>query len=133
VQEVVQIKIFRYTLEGISLDWCRSLPIASISSLIGFHATFNSFCKEYFSSEHIFEGCCDQFSLLHKDSASHKNQICDEAFIIEERIYHENKEVLKYVRYDNNNIETSSIISYVSFVLNVHEDHHVSFESSDVK
>jgi hypothetical protein len=48
VHEDVHIKIFRYSLEGIYCDWCRSLPIASISSLTGFHAAFNSFCKDYF-------------------------------------------------------------------------------------
>jgi hypothetical protein len=133
VHEDVQIKIFRYSLEGISHDWCRSLPIASIISLTGFHATFNSFCKEYFSAEHLLEECCDEFSLLHKDSASHENQICDEAFIVEESIYHEDQEVLNDIHYDSNNIETSGIISDVSVVLNVYEDQHVSFEYSDVK
>jgi hypothetical protein len=49
VHEDVQINLFRYSLEGISRDWCRSLTIASINSLTGFHAAFNSFCKEYFS------------------------------------------------------------------------------------
>jgi hypothetical protein len=40
---------------------------------------------------------------------------------------------LNDIHYDRNNIETSSIISYVSIVLNVYEDQHVSFEYSDVE
>jgi hypothetical protein len=75
VHEDVQINLFKYSLEGVARDWCRSLPIASIVSLTGFHATFNSFCKEYFSAEYLYESCCDEFSLLHKDSTSHESQI----------------------------------------------------------
>jgi hypothetical protein len=131
VHEYVQINIFRYSLEGISRDWCRSLPIASIISLTGFHAAFNSFCKDYFSAEYLFERCCDEFSLLHKDSSSHESHICDEAFTVEEKFYHEDHEVLNDIHYDNNNTETTGIISDVSVVLNVHENQHVSFEYSD--
>jgi hypothetical protein len=83
VHEYVQINIFRYSLEGIAHDWCRSLPIARINYLKGFHAAFNSFCKVYFSAKYLYENCCDEFSLLHKDFSSHENQICDEAFIVE--------------------------------------------------
>jgi hypothetical protein len=122
VHEDCQINIFRYSLEGISRDWCQSLPIASINSLTGFHAAFNSFCKEFCSVEYLYENCCDEFSLLYKDYASHKNQICDEAFIMEEIIFHEDQEVLNDIHYDRNNIETYGIISYVVVVLNVYED-----------
>jgi hypothetical protein len=133
VHENVQINIFGYSLEEISCDWCRSLPIASISSLTGFHATFNSLSKEYFSTEDLYENCCDEFSLLHKDFSSHENQICDEAFIVEERIFHKDQEVLNDIHYDRTNIETFGTISDVSIVLNVYEDQHVSFEYSDVE
>jgi hypothetical protein len=101
--------------------------------LTGFHVAFNSFCKEYFSAEHVYENCCDEFSLLHKYSSSHENQICDEAFIEEESIFHEDQEALNDIHYDKNNIETSGIISDVYVVLNVYEDQHVSFEYSDVE
>jgi hypothetical protein len=101
--------------------------------LIGFHAAFNSFCKEYFSAEYLYENSCDEFSLIHKYSGSNKNQICDEAFIVEESIFHEDQEVLSDIHYDRNNIETYGIISNVSIVLNVHGDQHVSFEYSDVE
>jgi hypothetical protein len=131
VHEDVQINLFRYSLEGISRDWCRSFPVASINSLTCFHATFNSFYEEHFPAECIFEGCCNEFSLLHKDYASHESPICDEAFIVEENIYHEYHEVLNDIHYDRNNIETSGIISDVFVVLNVHEDQHLSFEYSN--
>ena len=55
MHEYVQIKIFGYLLGGASLDWCQSLPTASINSLTGFHTSFNSFCKDYFLAEHLYE------------------------------------------------------------------------------
>jgi hypothetical protein len=83
MHEDVQIKLFMYSLEVIARDWCRSLPIASINSLTGFHVAFNSFCKEDFSAEYLYEKCCDEFSLLHKYSSSHENYIFDKEFIVE--------------------------------------------------
>jgi hypothetical protein len=133
VHEDVQIKIFKYSLQGIAHDWCRSLPIASINSLTGFHAAFNSFCKDYFSAEYLYENCCDEFSLLYKDFACHKYHIYDEVVIVEESIFHEEHEVLNDIHYDRNNIEMSGIISDVSVVLSVHEDQHVSSEYPNVE
>jgi hypothetical protein len=133
VHEDVQINLFKHSLQGIAHDWCRSLPIASINSLTGFHAAFNSFCKDFFSAEYLYENCCDEFSLLYKDSTCHKDQICDEAFIVEESIFHEDHEVLNDIHYDRNNIEMSGIISDVSVVLSIHEDQHVSSEYSNVE
>ena len=75
----------------------------------------------------------DECSLLYKNSISHENYICDEALIVKESIYHEYQEVLNNIHYDRNNIETSGIISYVSVVLNVHEEQHVFFEYFEVK
>jgi hypothetical protein len=68
--------------------------------------------------------------LLHKDFAIQESPICDEAFIVEENIYHEDHGVLNDIHYDRNNIETSGIISDVSIVLNIHEYQHLSFEYS---
>jgi hypothetical protein len=75
--------------------------------------------KEYFPAKCLFEECCDEFSLLHKDASSHESQICDEEFTEEEKIHHEDQEVLNDIHYVNNNTETSGIISDVSVVLNV--------------
>jgi len=94
--------------------------------LASFHTTFNSFCKEYFLDEHLFEGCCEEFSSYHKDLACHKYQISDTNFIIEKDIHLEDQEVLN----DNYSIDTSDIISDVSVVV---EDQHVFFEYIDVK
>jgi hypothetical protein len=129
IHEDIQINPFRYSLEGIALEWCWSLPNASVSSLAGFHTAFNSFCKEYFSVEHIFEGCCNEFSLLHKNSVSHETHICDVTSILEEDIYQADQEVLN----DRNNMETFAIISDVSVVLYIDEDQHVSYEYINVK
>jgi hypothetical protein len=131
IHEDVQIELFRYSLEGIALDWFWSLSYESVSPLVGFHATFNFFCKDYFSFEHLFEGCCEEFSSYHEDFACHKNQISDKASIAEDSIYHEDQEMLNDIDYDNSDIEAYDIISDVSIVLNDHEDQYVSF--SDVK
>jgi hypothetical protein len=133
MHEDVQIRLFSFSLEGIARDWCRSLPIASISSLADFHAAFNSFCKDYFPAEHLFEECCNEFSLLHKDSDSHENQFCDKASIAEDSIFHEDQKTFNNIDYDSSDTETSDIILDVSIVLNNHEDQHVPFEYSDVK
>jgi hypothetical protein len=52
---------------------------------------------------------------------------------VEERIFHEDQEVLNDILYDRKNIETYGIISDVSVVLNFYEDQHVSVECYDVK
>jgi hypothetical protein len=61
IHEDVKIKLFKYSLEGIALDWCRSLPASSIHSLASFHYAFHSFCKDEFPAESLFEDCCGEF------------------------------------------------------------------------
>jgi hypothetical protein len=61
VHKDVHIKLFRYSLKGEALDWCRSLPASSINSLASFHDAFNTFYKEKFPAESLFENCCDVF------------------------------------------------------------------------
>jgi hypothetical protein len=61
IHEDVKIKLFKYSLEGIALDWCRSLPASSIHSLASFHYAFHLFCKDEFPAESLFEDCCDEF------------------------------------------------------------------------
>jgi hypothetical protein len=133
VHEDIQINIFNNSLQGISHDWCRSLPIASIGSLTSFHVAFNSFYKDYFPAEYIYENYFDEFSLFYKESVYHRDQFCDEVVIVEESIFHEEHEVLNDIHYDRDNIETYGIISNVSIVLNVHEDQHVSSEYPNVE
>ena len=53
--EDVQINLFKYSLKGATLDWCRSLPASSINSLACFHDAFNLFCKKEFSAKSLFE------------------------------------------------------------------------------
>ena len=43
MHEDVQIKLFRYSLEGKACEWCISLPAASIQSLKDFHIAFNNY------------------------------------------------------------------------------------------
>jgi hypothetical protein len=75
VHEDVQIKLFGFSLEGIAHDWYRSLPVASISSLADFHASFHLFCKEIFSVDLLYPECCHEFHLLTKDSDSHEEHV----------------------------------------------------------
>jgi hypothetical protein len=131
MHEDVQIKIFKYSLKGVALDWCRSLPTASIHSLTGFHTTFNSFCKDYFPAECLYENCCDEFSLLHKASVGPEDHVCDEAFTMEESICYENLEALDDINYVSPSTEASDIISDTSVLLDVHKDQHASCENSE--
>jgi hypothetical protein len=78
MHEDVHINIFKFSLEGTTHDWCRSLLDAIINSLTAFHAALNFFCKEYFSAENIYKQCCDEFSLLCKDFSFHENHTCYE-------------------------------------------------------
>jgi hypothetical protein len=70
VHEDVKIKLFKFSLKGASLDWCRSLPTTSVISLKFFHDAFNLFCKDDFLADVLFPECCHEFNLLDKDSNS---------------------------------------------------------------
>jgi hypothetical protein len=101
--------------------------------LKNFHVAFSSFCKDYFSADYLYENYYDEFSLLYKDSAYHKDQFCDEIVVVEESIFHENHEVLNDIHYDRNNIEMPNIILDMSVVLRVHKYQHVPSEYSNVE
>ena len=81
IHEDVKIKIFRYSLEGEALDWCRVLPATSITCLKYFHAIFNSFYKERYPVESLFPECCDEFDMFskqvkgHEESCKHENNM----------------------------------------------------------
>jgi hypothetical protein len=72
LHEDVQIKLFKFSLEGIALDWCQSLPSASVSSLADFHAAFHVFCEDHFPADLLYPQCCHEFHLLTKDSDVHE-------------------------------------------------------------
>jgi hypothetical protein len=124
--EDVQIKLFRYSLKGAALEWCRSLPAASIRSLTGFHTAFNSFCKDYYPADGLFENCCEEFSSLQEASAGPEDQVHDEALTVEESICCENIEVLDDINCVSPRTEASDIISDASVLLDLHEDQHAS-------
>jgi hypothetical protein len=126
MHEDVWIKLFRYSLKGASLEWCRSLPAASIHSLTGFHTTFNSFCKDYYPVVCLFENCCEEFSSLHEASVGPKDHVHDKAFTVEESICHEKIEVLNDINCVSSITEASDIISDASILLDVHNDQHAS-------
>jgi hypothetical protein len=124
--EDVRIKLFRYSLKGAALEWCRSLPAASIRSLTGFHTAFNSFCKDYYPAVRLFENCCEEFSSLHEASVGPEDHVHDEALTVEESICCENIEVLDDINCVSPRTEASDIISDASVLLDLHEDQHAS-------
>jgi hypothetical protein len=124
--EDVRIKLFRYSLKGAALEWCRSLPAASIRSLAGFHTAFNSFCKDYYPAVRLFKSCCEEFSSLHEASVGPEDHVHDEALTVEESICCEKIEVLNDMSGVSSRMEASDIISDVSVLLDVHKDQHAS-------
>jgi hypothetical protein len=66
--EDVLMNMFMYSLEGDAHEWYRSLPLASISSLKEFHATFSDHCKRFFPADLLFENCCEEFDLYMQKS-----------------------------------------------------------------
>jgi hypothetical protein len=79
IHEDILIKLFRYSLEGKSSDWCRSLPPSSISSLQEFHIVFHHHCKIFYPVDLIFENCCKEFELYIQHSISNSFGYKDEA------------------------------------------------------
>jgi hypothetical protein len=51
------MKMFIYSLDGDAQKWFWSLPASSISSLKEFHATFNKYCKRYYSTDTLLKDC----------------------------------------------------------------------------
>jgi hypothetical protein len=115
VHEDVLIWLFYFSLEGISRDWYRSLPIASIRSLADFHAAFHVFCKENVPAETLYHKCCHEFNLLNEEQNIH------EYFTAVEYISHYDQDIdgLQDV---NHYIDTFVIIPNAFTVLGCHED-----------
>jgi hypothetical protein len=114
VHEDVQIKLFRFSLEGIARDWYLSLPVTSISSLAYFHAAFHLFCKEIFSDDFLYPECCHEFNLLNKELDIH-----EEYDAIENTLQYDRE--IGDPHYDNCG-EAFDIIPNASIVLGCHED-----------
>jgi hypothetical protein len=112
VHEDVQIKLFKFSLEGIALDWCQSLPDASVSSLADFHAAFHVFCKDQFSADLLFPECCHEFNLS-------KLELREE-YTAEENTLHHDQEI-NNPHYDNLS-DAFDIISNASTIVSCHED-----------
>jgi hypothetical protein len=111
VHEDVKIKSFKFSLEGIALDWCRSLPDASINSLAEFHSAFHVFCKDHFSADLLFPDCCHEFNLS-------KLELQEEYVAEENTLHHDQK--INDSHYDNLS-DAFDIISNASTVVSCHE------------
>jgi hypothetical protein len=124
VHDDVQIKLFKFSLEGIALDWCRSLPDASISSLAEFHSAFHVFCKDHFSADLLFPDCCHEFNLSKLE--------LQEEYAAEENTLHHDQEI-NDSHYDNLS-DAFDIISSTSTVVSRHDDQiFISENSEDVE
>ena len=120
VHEDVQIKLFFYSLEGISRDWYRSLPIANIISLEDFHAAFHLFCKGIFSVDLLYPEYCHEFNLLNKELNIH-----DEYAVVGDTSYCDQD--INEFQDDNHIIDAFDIVSNASTDLGCHEDEMVPF------
>ena len=78
IHEYVLIKLFTYSLDGATQDWCRSLPVACITSLRHFHVALRLFCKEKCAADFLYQECCYEFDLLSKGSNSIKEYVAVE-------------------------------------------------------
>lgn len=77
VHENVKVKLFRFSLKGATLDWCRSLPKASITCLSDFHNAFNSTYKNRYLVEFFFLKCCHHFDQHVASYDEQHNEILD--------------------------------------------------------
>jgi hypothetical protein len=118
VHEDVKIKLFKFSLEGIGLDWCRSLPDASINSLAEFHSAFHVFCKDYFSVDLLFPDCCHEFNLS-------KSELQGE-YAAEENTLHHDQEIIDSPH--DNFSDAFDIMSNASTDVCCHEDKIVPSE-----
>jgi hypothetical protein len=123
VHEDVQINLFRYSLEGIALDWCRSLPNASISSLADFHAAFHLFCKGKFSADLLYPECCQEFSLLNKEL-----NIYEEFVAVEDTSFYDQE--IGDLQNDKLSVDAFDIVPNAFTVLGCHEDQIIHFGNS---
>jgi hypothetical protein len=126
IHEDVLIKLFTYSLDGATRDWCRSLPVACITSLRHFHVAFRLFCKEKFAVDFLYQECCYEFDLLSKGSNSHKEYVA-----VEDTFHYDQED--DDLQSDSQDVDTFDIVSNVSTVLSCHENQIVSFEYSNDK
>jgi hypothetical protein len=125
VHEDVQIKLFKCSLEGIALDWCQSLPSASVSSLADFHAAFHAFCEDQFPADLLYPQCCHEFHLLTKDSDVH------EKYVVEENVLHHDQEdpISPFENLKNDD----QIDKLESETVETEEDHEGSLQFQDLQ
>jgi hypothetical protein len=114
IHEDVKIKLFKYSLEGIALDWCRSLPASSIHSLASFHYAFHLFCKDEFPAEGLFEDCCDEFDKHVQQEVVFSSVCQDENYVVKEDLHDTNKNCIA--------VNASDLISITPAAFDLHEE-----------
>jgi hypothetical protein len=121
----VQIKLSRFSLEGIACDWYRSLPIASIISLADFHVSFHFFCKGIFLANLLYPECCHEFYLLNKDS-----KIYEEFSTVEDTSFYDQD--IGDLQNEKISVDSFDIIPNAFTVLGCHEDQIIHFYVDDL-
>jgi hypothetical protein len=117
VHEDVKIKLFRYSLKGAALDWCRSLPASSIHSLASFHYAFHLFCKDEFPAESLFEDCCDEFEKHVQQEVVFSSVCQDENYVVKEDLHDTNDYNGNYIV-----VDASDLISVAPAAFDLHEE-----------
>jgi hypothetical protein len=85
--EDVLMKLFMFSLEKDARLWYKSLPHSSIPSLKCFHTLFHQHCKRIYSTEILFEDCCDTSPLEEEEEKIEISQV-DEDEQYEEELAH---------------------------------------------
>jgi hypothetical protein len=114
IHEDVKIKLFKYSLEGISLDWCRSLPASRIHSLAIFHYDFHLFCKDEFLAEGLLEDCCDEFDKHVQQEVVFSFLCQDENYVVKEDLHDTNKNCIA--------VNAPNLLSITPVSFDLHEE-----------
>ena len=77
VHKDVKIKLFRFSLKGATLDWCRNIHKAGITCLREFHDDFNLVYKDRYPIEFFFPECCHHFDQHVVSYEEKHNEILD--------------------------------------------------------
>jgi hypothetical protein len=114
------MKMFVYSLDGDAQKWYRLLPTSNISSLKEFHATFNKYCKRYYSTDTLLKDCCERFKSYIQQTVecSSCEELCED--LVEKEI---KKELV---------LEENILDSYVQEELETEKDNQEIIEDESV-
>ena len=88
--EDVLINMFKYSLEEKYREWCNSLPLSSIASLSDFRVSFNSYCKGMYSTDFIYDECCEEFEKMYSCHINKYKDVSCEVIVKKNEYFLEN-------------------------------------------